>query len=609
MYNFFNTEKIYSKFIVSISLVISIYFIYLLLSLSNSGIDLTDEGYHLIAISNPYNYKSSVSQFGFFYYPLYIIANENVGNLRKINFLLNFLLSYFLIFLLFKPLIKSIKFNFFTLQILLIGFSLFVFLSLQTFTPHYHSLTLKGFLVLSIGVLIQENHKKLIGCFLISCGAWMVFMGKPSSAALLALVMVFYFITKKNTFNLIFLCSAFCSVLLLICSFLIDGSLILFIERILLEIEHFKVLKAGYGSSDLAKSLLVVTARPDLQNTVAIFYTFLSMVSIIIILQFFFFFKFNNSKYTNLTKIIFTLILLILFVFVHLNYLEWFLIFERYQKLQIFSVLLFSIFVILYYHKFNFVEIIKIFNLRLIILFLIIPYIYAFGSNINLFKKSLDAGIFYLFASFVILIPFFIKNKNINSLSIFLLIGQIITAIHINSIIENPYRQFNSLKSYNFILKINNKGNDIKLTEDRAKYIRNMKDLAVKAGLSEKKYVLDLTGKSSGLIYLLNSYSLGAGWMIGGYPGALEWAKAKLDLVSCDEISNSWILYDQHSRKIPIDLLNSYGANFLLDYQEAAVWQAKEFSGDFEQKLFKPRKPAEILKKCKNKRLKDKHAN
>lgn len=604
MHKIFNANNIYNKFLILSCLIISIYFIYLLLSLTNSGLDLTDEGYHLMAISNPQNYKSSVSQFGFFYHPLYILANENVGNLRKINLFLNFLLSYFLIFLIFKPLIKSIKFNFFSLQILLIGFSLFVFLSLHTFTPHYHSLTLKGFLVLSIGVLILENHKKLIGCFLISCGAWMVFMGKPSSAALLSFLMLIYFITKKNSFNLIFLCGAFCSVLLLFCSFLIDGSLILFIERILLEIQHFQLLKAGYNNSDLAKSLFVISARPDLQNTTSIFYTFLSIVSIILILKFFFFFKFNNSIYTSLTKIIFALTLLIFFIFINLNYIEWFLIFERYQRLQTFSFFLFSIFVILYYYKFNFIEIIKCFNLRLVILFLIIPYIYAFGSNINLLKKSLDAGIFYLLASFVILIPFFIKNKDINNLFIFLLIGQVIAAIHINSIIESPYRQLNSLKSYNSILKINNKGNDLKLSEDRAKYIRNMKDLAAKADLPEKKHILDLTGQSSGIIYLLNSYSLGAGWMIGGYPGALEWARAKLDLVNCDEISNSWILYDQHSRRIPIDLLISYGANFLLDYQEVASWEAKEFSGNFEQKLFKPRNPAEILKKCTNKRLK-----
>lgn len=602
-------ENIYNKFIIFISLIISIYYIYLLLSLTNYGMDLTDEGYHLISISNPYNYKSSVSQFGFFYHPLYILADENVANLRKINLFLYFLLSYLLIFLLFKPLTKSIRFNFFTLQILLIGFSLFVFLSLHTFTPHYHSLTLKGFLVLSIGVLILESHKKLIGCILISCGALMVFMGKPSSAALLAFVMFFYLITKKNSFNLIFLCSAFSSVLIFICSFLIDGSLILFIERIFLEIQHFQLLKAGYSNNSLAKSMVVITARPDLQNIFAILYTFLSILSIILILKFFFFLRFNNLKYTSLTKIIFALILLIFFVFIYLNYIEWFLIFERYQRLQTFAVLLFSIFVISYYCKFNFIEIIKSFNLRLVILFLIIPYIYAFGSNINLFKKSLDAGIFYLFASFIILIPFFIKNKDINNLFIFLIVGQIITATHINSIIENPYRQFNSLKSYNSILKINNKGNDLKLPEDRAKYIRNMKDLAVKAGLSDKKYVLDLTGQSSGLIYLLNSYSLGAGWMIGGYPGALDWATAKLDLVNCDDISNSWILYDQHSRRIPLDLLSSYGANFTLDYQEAAAWQAKEFSGNFEQKLFKPRNPPEILKKCKKIRLKERYAD
>ena len=131
MSNFFSLEKIYKRYLLFICLFIIIYSFYLIFSLSNSGIDLTDEGYYLNWINNPYIYKSSIFQFGFLYNPIFVFFDENISNLRRANIIINFLLSYCLISVLIKSLIKFQKINFYYLQTFVIGFSLFIFLSLK----------------------------------------------------------------------------------------------------------------------------------------------------------------------------------------------------------------------------------------------------------------------------------------------------------------------------------------------------------------------------------------------------------------------------------------------------------------------------------------------
>lgn len=604
MTKIFNLKNLYNNCIVFACLFISVYHFILILNLSDSGLDITDEGYYLNWILNPHIYKSSISQFGFFYNPLFTLINENIENLRKINLTVNFLLSYCLIFLLIKPIVKPLKINVFQLQSLLISFSLFIFLSLLIFTPSYNSLTLQGLLVTAIGILFFENYIKLLGYITIGLGGWMVFMGKPSSAAILSVLVSVYFINNKNPIYSIFFLSILTIFLLFCTSIAIDGSPILFLERLLVDVSHYQYFGTSYSISELAKSIVTITANPGAQNNYAIFYTFLSMIFIFLFLYVSFFIKLKNTNQINLIKIIFILVFLLTLFLIKSNYIEFFFIFERYQRIQIFSLLLFSIFVILklnYSNNLNYRKIFEYFNLKILILFILFPLTYAFGTNVNIIKKSLDAGFFYLLVSFIILIPFYLKDRQLNKIFSFIFIGIIITSIHINYRIEKPYRQSNSLTTNNYILEIN-KGNNLKLNEERVNFINNVKQIANEAGLIKGNYILDLTGQSPGIIYLLNSYSLGSPWMIGNKYGGLKYAESKLSLENCEKISKSWILYDLGSRTISLELLNTYGSNFFTDYKEIGKWKSVGYGNDQVQKLLKPKNPNEIYKNCINKR-------
>jgi hypothetical protein len=58
-----------------------------------SGFDFTDEGFYLNWISDPWNYRSSASQFGFVYHPLYRLVGGDIVLLRQANVVISFALD------------------------------------------------------------------------------------------------------------------------------------------------------------------------------------------------------------------------------------------------------------------------------------------------------------------------------------------------------------------------------------------------------------------------------------------------------------------------------------------------------------------------------------
>ena len=126
MLEILDQKKFFLKNLIFVNILLSSYLIYTILSLSNSGFDITDEGMYLNWISNPHIYKTSISHFGFLYNPIYNFLDGDIANLRKFNFLFNLTLSYSLVYLLIKKIDKSFLYNHLQIQILIIGISLFI---------------------------------------------------------------------------------------------------------------------------------------------------------------------------------------------------------------------------------------------------------------------------------------------------------------------------------------------------------------------------------------------------------------------------------------------------------------------------------------------------
>ena len=155
------------------------------------GFDFTDEGFYLNWISHPFNYSASLSQFGFLYHPLYQLVGGDIAALRQANVMLNFCLGWSAGWALLSRI-----FGVRTLSVLpkfaisagmaSSGLLSLVFAGMWLPTPSYNSLAFQGLLITAAGLFLVDktsSRASMVGCVLIGVGGWLVFMGKPTSAA------------------------------------------------------------------------------------------------------------------------------------------------------------------------------------------------------------------------------------------------------------------------------------------------------------------------------------------------------------------------------------------------------------------------------------------
>ena len=158
-------------------------------------------------------------------------------------------------------------------------------------------------------------------------------------------------------------------------------------------------------------------------------------------------------------------------------------------------------------------------------------------------------------------------------------------------------------------LKIDEKGNTLILSKEFVTYINEVKNISHKSGFKKQDNMIDLSGQSPGLLYLLGAKSIGTAWNIGGYKGSLDVAKASFNLVDCQEIGSAWILYDSKSpRSISTDLLASLGANFSDQYELVGSWKLKKEIAinhqERTQELYKPINIEQVINSCTISRMK-----
>ena len=100
--------------------------------------------------------------------------------------------------------------------------------------------------------------------------------------------------------------------------------------------------------------------------------------------------------------------------------------------------------------------------------------------------------------------------------------SQLITATYLNNEFENPYRQPQPLRLNDSSVEINPKGSSIMLSSEYATYIYNARQIVKNAGFKIRTPVIDLTGQSPTLVYLINAENLGLAWGSGGHPGSFN---------------------------------------------------------------------------------------
>lgn len=578
-------EKSWSLTLISSFCIIStLLILYHVFKFSAYGIDFTDEGYYLNWISDPFFYKTSLSQFGFIYYPLYNLLDENIVWFRRINFLITFGLSFILVYLLISRIVNFQKINKIIQSIISSGIAITSFTYLFIQTPNYNSLNLQALLITCLGVLIIDKtslNKNILGHITIGLGGWLTFMSKPSSAIGLSLVILIYLIVTRHFQIRFFFISIFITLLLLIISALaIDGSIIAYFNRYLVSLKIHELLQAGHGINSIFRLDPIKSSNKFIISTLLIF----------AFSTFFIWLGYKNHKLKNFINISVCFTIFIVIAVLALGELNWNPKFKAYQPYLVFGIIFASILsTIIITNKIRIVDI----HWQFFFLFLTLPYIFALGTNNNYWLQSGIASFFWFAASFVLIIPLSFNLKQFQLVIVLVLLSQLLTSIHLKERMEEPYRYNEPLRLGKKTIVTNNKNHTLIISDEFTRYINDARDISSQSGLQKGDFIIDLSGQSPGLIYLLGAKSLSTAWNIGGYKGSLYAAKAYLDLANCKDISNAWILYESKGPiNISTDLLTSLGMNFPKQYRLVGSWKTASGAGGYKeiriQELYKP---------------------
>ncbi len=573
--------------------------IWQLLKYSAYGIDFTDESFYLVWIANPFLYDASVYLFGFIYHPLYILLGGDIAFLRQSNILITFGLAWILTYIFLVSLVPELKENRITLLTVSAGFATSAFILFDSWlpTPSYNSLAMQSLLISTTGLILADksaHRPSIIGWVLIGVGGWLAFMAKPTSAIALAVgVFIYLLLARKLSIRMLALAIACSLTLLLISALLIDGSLLLFFKRIQLGVEFIGYLGGGHTKSQIFR-IDQFQLNGKLKTTiflvsVALLFSIWSMCT-------------NNKKWLFIGLLI-SIVHFLITALLTLGQMHRAAGFGQFQGLLIFAVVYAATAAALVHGRLEVLKTVPARQWSIAALFLVMPHIYAFGTNGNYWQAASSSAFFWLLAGLTLLGPL-IRERASWVLALPLAVAaQAVTASLLQSGLEQPYRQPQPLRLNFSKLEIGPQRSALTLSEDYSEYITSAMATAKNAGFDPNMPIIDLSGQSPGILYSLGAKSIGQAWIIGGYPGSLNFAEASLSRTSCENIGVAWILFEPDGpRSISSELMSRLGADFPGAYKQAGMWQTAEGAGGHKarrtQQLYRPVKPQETMANC-----------
>lgn len=594
-----NVEKISLILLICSSILILGWILYY----CQYGFEFTDDAFYLVWVKNPFLYEVSASQFGFFYHPFFVFFDGNIVALRQTNVLITFSLAWIFVYTFLNKITTELNDSLYKKLVVSSGLatSSLVFFSFWLPSPSYNSLALQALIICSTSILLisqKDSSDKNFPWLLLGISVWILFLAKPTSAALLCLLLFVYILFSRKFFIKKLLISSVTFLILLgITALLIDGTILKFIKRLEISFYYSQIIEAGFSVSEVFRVDSVIFD----ENLLYIFVlTFLTSFFILL-------FSLVNNKITK--NFIVTPIL----IFIFINYLiiskNFFISIEIDVYKNIIFLVIFLSFVIakLFFLKESNFSALTLQNWYLIVFFLFIPYIFAFGTNSNYWFKSSLAAIFWLMAACIFISPKVVQIKSWIFILPVVLFIQTVTVFLLQIGLDMPYRQSQALSLNTTKVKIGTSPTPLILGHEFAQYITDAKLTALNAGFVAATPVLDLTGQSPGILYAIEAELLSQPWIIGGTKGSLNLAIEALKEVSCEKIARSWILYEEVGPlTIPVDLLHSAGLNFPDSFKKMGEWRTATGAGGFaisrKQELYAPISQVENLKACTEKR-------
>lgn len=568
------------------------------------GIELSDEGFHLIWISNPFIYSASIppTQFGFIYHPLYVLLGGNIAALRQANILITYLLAWVLTHTLLSttipkyltlsaPCDEKFHLKHFILSAGFAAASLSSIVHQGAWFPtlSYNTLAFQSLLITATGMLLAGKKTSTItlsGWTIIGIGGWLAFMAKPTTAAALVIVVILYlFASNKFRFRLLLVSIAAAAGLIILSALMIDGSVVGFINRLQTSYERTRSLCNGYS---ILLTLLKFAAFPIHSVRSIIFYL---MVAAILIAAFYS--RRTLLKFIALSALAAVILIVILGTMYGGNIGG--------EKIRFFLTTVFCFFLML---AVPFAVVCFAFNNRgkrlsllspgewvTTLCFFVFPLIFSFGSSGDYWYRGCSAGLFWTLSALFLLI--IVSRADFKTLLPFNIATVIVMAVVLLNSLVSPQRQPFKLWQYNYPVKIG--GSTLILASSFGKYVERAINSAQNAGFKKGTPVIDLTGLTPGIPYAIGATIIGQAWNEGGLEGSDRVAVEFLKKVSPEQIAASWLIVEP-AGPYPVSpsyVLASFGADLGRDYEVAASWSTpvNDFFGSRVQELLRPVRP------------------
>lgn len=526
------------------------------------GFDFTDESFYLVWLHSPYAYSSSITQFGFLYRPLDWLLGGNVALLRQANVLLTFGLAWIAasLFLSWVTDGSVAKTSRLVTSAAFAGSSL-VFFQLWLPSPSYNSLTFQALLVSIIGLLKIDGSRarsNYTAWLIVALGGWLAFMAKPTSALALALLCALYLLCAlKLSIRGVAVSLFGAAALLVVSAWVIDGSIQGFIHRIQSGMELGQALGGGHEFGQMLRIDPIV--MPDaLVNTILVGGTVAAIAALLVMSKIWF------VQAVGALAALAGLGCAIAFAWAGVPAPN----FGIFQGMLILAAPMAGLVVFAACGLTWRWRILQPEKLAMVVVCALLPFAYTFGTNNNYWVGSAGAAYFWLLAGAGLWGLIKPREASSDSMLPMAVVGLVATAFLLQHAMSAPYRQLEPLRENDHLTVLGQgEGSSLLLSEADHRYIEQFRQAGARAGFHAGTPMIDLTGRSPGLLYAGGAHNVGQPWLIGGYPGSARFVSQSLDAVACDVLAKSWLLIEPASpRAIPQTLLARYGIDVSADY-------------------------------------------
>jgi hypothetical protein len=557
-----------------------------LLVLASRGLEFSDEGFYLTWLAQPGQLPTSITQFGFVYHPVHWLLDANIAALRRFNLLLTFGLAAGM----FDALLGGVRDASRAVRAgvaLALAACALAFFSSWLLTPSYNSLCLQSFLLAATGALRLEGERWRSAALLLGLGGALAFLAKPSSAAVLAVLMLGLVGTapRPRWTGVLWRAAGIAAASVLLAACAIDGDPLRFVERLRLANEDWQRLVGWRGTAALFRWDPFALSRGE--------QLFIAAGAAAAIASAFALGAARRAwRIAGAAVTVAAALLAVAWLTSHPPILP---------RSQFVATLLCAPALALLPFAARGLDWRRVAQgLCLACL----PAAYAFGTNNHYWQTGAFVGVFWIAgaaaaartARFAIWPP--VAALGLLASSTLLLQGALA-----------PYRQRDPILEQHTRVSLPG-GSALRLGQDSARYIEALQ-AAGSAGWVAGTPAIDLTGQSPTALHLLQARALGAAWWLGGYAGSDAVAVSLASRLPCEDLARAWLLHEPGGPRALSDALTQrWGLDLARDYAVAARFHTPPGAGDYpaarEQHLLRPlRDPAGANEACVRARAAD----